>query len=130
MGSVPQGNGETILVVEDEAMLLALLQQGLQSLGYDVIAANNGQDAYALIQSGAKFDLLLTDIMMPGDIDGFRLATLVRDIDAAKPIVYISGYTGLTFDERYVVKAPIVQKPATKAEIGAALRLALGQTTA
>lgn len=130
MGSVPQGNGETILVVEDEAMLLALLQQGLQSLGYDVIAANNGQDAYALIQSGAKFDLLLTDIMMPGDIDGFRLATLVRDIDPNKPIVYISGYTGLTFDERYVVKAPIVQKPATKAEIGAALRLALGQAAA
>ncbi|WP_147125472.1 response regulator [Shimia ponticola] len=130
MVTAPMGKGETILVVDDEEMLLSLLQQGLESIGYKVITAKDGEEAFEIIKKGIHFDLLLTDIMMPGAIDGFHLANILRSIDPNKPVVYISAYIGLTFDEPEMVDAPLIQKPATKAEIGAVIGSALGHKAA
>ncbi len=118
---VPMGHGETILVAEDEPLLLRLVKTALEDLSYKVVTADNGDEAFALVQSGLSFDLLLTDVMMPGELGGFDLARKLREIAPDKPVIYMSGYTGFTSAEMGTVKTPLIQKPATKAEIAKVL---------
>ncbi|HEY3857498.1 MAG TPA: ATP-binding protein [Verrucomicrobiae bacterium] len=87
------GGGETILVVEDEAPLLKLIQHILESHGYKVLGCSNGKsalEAWALL--GKKIDLLLTDMILP---DGMAGSELAQTLQASKPglrVVYTSGY--------------------------------------
>ena len=57
------------------------------------------------------FDLLLTDIVMPGGLDGFQLAAKLRDLQHDQPVVYMSGYSGFHETEMGEVIAPMVLKP-------------------
>ena len=65
---------ETILVVEDDPLVRAYVNTQLQSLGYKTLSAANGVEALAIVDSGAAFDLLFTDIIMPGGLNGRQLA--------------------------------------------------------
>ena len=118
----PMGNGETILVAEDEPILLRLIKASLEELSYNVVTANSGDEALELIQAGTEFDLLLTDVIMPGKLGGFELASELQRIASDKPIVYMSGYTGFTAAEMGKVKAPLIQKPADKGTIAKAIK--------
>ena len=86
-----RGQGETVLIVEDEPTLLVLLQEELEHLGYDVMSAISGQAALELIHSDADIDLVITDVVMPGGIGGYELATLIRDKSPRSAILYMSG---------------------------------------
>tara|TARA_R100001086_G_C11797389_1_gene247965 strand:- start:202 stop:744 length:543 start_codon:yes stop_codon:yes gene_type:complete len=105
------GNGEVILLVEDEANLLAIVTDMLETFGYRVITAPSGVEALELVRNGAVFDLLLTDIVMPGGLDGFQLAAKLRDLQHDQPVVYMSGYSGFHETEMGEVIAPMVLKP-------------------
>ncbi|WP_186827006.1 transporter substrate-binding domain-containing protein [Shimia ponticola] len=117
IGRLPLGNGETILAVDDEGILLELVKTALEELSYNVVTAKSGDEAYERIQSGQSFDLLLTDVIMPGALDGFELAKRTRELLPDKPVIYMSGYSGFTKDEMGTVTAPMIQKPATRTEI-------------
>ncbi|KWV92928.1 PAS domain-containing protein [Erythrobacter sp. YT30] len=106
------GNGETILVAEDEEFLLDQLSEVLKELNYKVIETSSGQEALELLQDGAKPDLILTDVVMPGGIGGFELARQAREILPEIPILYMSGYTGFTDEEMGEVIAPLLPKPS------------------
>ncbi len=122
---VEQGAGETILVVEDEFMLLSMMTDLLEKLDYDVVTATSGQQALDLITSGATVDLLLTDVVMPGKLGGFELARLARETRPDLPVIYVSGYTGFTASEMGAVSAPLLQKPAPADELARAIANAL-----
>ncbi|MEX3016379.1 hybrid sensor histidine kinase/response regulator [Gymnodinialimonas hymeniacidonis] len=122
---VAQGNGETILVVEDEFMLLSMMTDLLEKLDYDVVTASSGQEALEKIEAGEHIDLLLTDVVMPGKLGGFELARLSREIQPDLPVVYMSGYTGFTDTEMGAVRAPLLQKPAPAEELGRVIATAL-----
>src|SRR5439155_16306796 len=68
---------ETLLVVEDEPAVRRAVQRNLERLGYRVIAAHDGEDALRISESHSGFDLLLSDVVMPG-IDGPELACRLR----------------------------------------------------
>ena len=68
------GGNETILVVEDDVLVRTYVIAQLQGLGYATLAASNAAEALALIEGGAKFDLLFTDVIMPGAMNGRQLA--------------------------------------------------------
>lgn len=119
---VPAGHGQCILVVEDEQNLLAMMTELMQSLGYRVIPAKSGREALAQVQKGLEFDLLLTDIVMPGGIGGFALAREVRELRPNVPVLYMSGYTGFSDSEMGSVVAPLIQKPSPPTELATALR--------
>jgi two-component system cell cycle sensor histidine kinase/response regulator CckA len=90
-GRVPAGSRRSVLLVEDEDRLRKFARYTLESQGYVVTDANGGDAALAALRPDRTFDLLVTDLMMPG-IDGRELATRVR---AARPdiaVVFISGY--------------------------------------
>jgi CheY-like chemotaxis protein len=78
---VPRGNGETILVVEDDATVRSIISDALKDLGYNVFAAADAQTAIPLLQSAQLFDLLVSDVVLP-HIHGRKLAKLAR---AARP---------------------------------------------
>ena len=121
----PRGIGETIFVVEDEAMFLLMLQEELEDLGYRVISATSGEAAMGLIEQGVGFDLVITDVMLPGKINGFDLATKIRDQHHRAEVLYMSGYSGFTKDEMGPVEAPILRKPCAPGDLATAVREAL-----
>jgi CheY-like chemotaxis protein len=117
-----RGNGETILVVEDEPDLLVLARRFLEELGYDVITAVNGADALTVAERTRKIDALLTDIVMPGGMNGRQLAAKLRAKRPGIPVLYMSGYADDDDRASDTVVAQIVAKPYERARLAAALR--------
>lgn len=85
----------SVLLVEDEALISELVTDVLSESGFMVHEAATGQEALAYIESGGPVDVMLTDINLPGGIDGTELAIKVRQKRPDMPIVYASGrYSG------------------------------------
>lgn len=84
----------TILLVEDEPILRKLLCETLVEDGFSVEVAETADAAWAKIGDGLKFQMLLTDVRMPGSLDGLDLARKVRAQSSPVPIVVMSGYIG------------------------------------
>jgi signal transduction histidine kinase/CheY-like chemotaxis protein len=124
---MPRGNGETILLVEDEADLLALAARFLEELGYRVIRAANGAAAIGLAGKETRIDLLLTDMVMPGGINGRRLAVQLRTQRPTLPVLFMSGYADDVAEEAGapVRKAVIVAKPYDRSRLAIAVSAAL-----
>lgn len=91
--SVPNAeNGETVLVIDDEATLRLLISEVLSELGYTVIEVADGVAGLAVLQSDAKVDLLLTDIGLPGGMDGRQVADAARAQRPELSVLFITGY--------------------------------------
>jgi len=92
-GPAPQGQGEHVLLVEDEPQLRRVVIRLLTQLNYQVAQASHAERALELLGDPAqRIDLLLTDVMMPGRFDGFALARRARELRPGLPIVLVSGY--------------------------------------
>lgn len=120
-----RGEGETVFIVEDEASLLMLMQEELEELGYRVISATSGAAALGLIEQGVEFDLVITDVVLPGEINGFDLAARIRELRHGAAVLYMSGYHGFDSSDMGAAKAPILKKPASPYELAMAVKLAL-----
>ena len=127
-----RGTG-TILVVEDEISLQKLIVRVLDPLGYRVIAASTGAEARQLAeQEGHALDLLLTDVVLPGEMQGNDLA---RDLLATRPglaVLYMSGYTrnAIVHAGRLDPGVDFLEKPFTPEALGNAVREVLGRREA
>jgi len=87
------GNGETVLVVEDEEGLRSLIYEHLLGNGYAVITAESAEQALALQHNRSdQVQLLLTDVVLPG-MDGFQLAERLAGMSPGLAVIYMSGYT-------------------------------------
>lgn len=110
-----RGQGQSILVVEDEAALRELLVEMIDDLGYQVTAAADGNEALELIKGqGLRPDLMITDMIMPG-INGRDLAERARQIQPGLKVLYASGYTDNAIVHQGVLDpdTPFLQKPFT-----------------
>ena len=88
---LPRGDGETIMIVDDETTILDITRQTLEAFGYNVIAAEDGAEAIALYaQHRAEIDVVITDMMMPV-MDGAALVAAMRRIDAGVQVIVASG---------------------------------------
>ncbi|HSR95849.1 MAG TPA: response regulator, partial [Kofleriaceae bacterium] len=83
---------ETLLVVEDEAAVRRAVQRNLERLGYRVITAYDGEDALRIADNEIGFDLVLSDVVMPG-IDGPELACRLRARWPDLPVLFVTGYS-------------------------------------
>ncbi|WP_084300861.1 ATP-binding protein [Pseudophaeobacter arcticus] len=84
--------GKRILLAEDEEEVLLVLKSTLEQAGYSVTTASNGDAAKEIFEADPTFDLLLTDIVMPGRLKGTCLATALRVLKTNLPVVFMSGY--------------------------------------
>jgi two-component system, cell cycle sensor histidine kinase and response regulator CckA len=88
-----KGGQETILLVEDEASVRVMCASCLRKYGYQVLEAGTGAEAlYVWEHHGARVDLLLTDLVMPGGMTGYELASKLRKEKGTLKIMYCSGY--------------------------------------
>ncbi|MEI7745645.1 MAG: ATP-binding protein, partial [Chloroflexota bacterium] len=119
----PIGGGETILLVDDEPEVLAITARLVRGLGYTVLEAADPAAALAIAETGAAFDLLLTDIVMPG-MDGRELAARLTDRYPGLPALFMSGYDPETvFSEGLLDPGlPLLSKPITRATVAARVR--------
>ena len=130
MSLVPaQGAGETILVVEDDLLLRGFVVAQLHSLGYRTAAVGDGREALEYVESGQPFDLLFTDVVMPGGMTGRQLADEVSSRQPGTKILYTSGYTenAIVHHGRLDQGVMLLSKPYRKSELARLVRLALGE---
>src|SRR6185312_1282479 len=101
----------------------------LRSLGYHVVVACSGDEAMEYLRSGEKFDLLFTDIVMPGKLDGLALATEFRSRDPAARILFTSGFSSpVTLRAQIdVFDAELISKPYRKTDLALLVRNVLNR---
>ncbi len=123
----PRGAGERILVVEDQPEVRALVVRLLVDYGYEVTEAASGPAALAILREDADFDLLFTDIVLPGGMDGTVLAKGARKLCPALAILYTTGYTGnaLVHGGALDRDAAVIAKPFDKRKLARMVREAL-----
>jgi len=89
--NLPRGNGETVLIVDDEASILTITSQTLEAFGYRVLTAENGASAVATyVQQEHEIALVITDMMMPA-MDGLATIQVLRQLNPAVRIICASG---------------------------------------
>ncbi len=84
--------GETVLLVEDEAPVRALALEALGELGYHALEAVDGRSALKRLESASRIDLLVTDVGLPGGMNGRQLAETARERRPGLPVLFITGY--------------------------------------
>ncbi|RXG86805.1 ATP-binding protein [Bradyrhizobium zhanjiangense] len=120
------GGKETVLCVEDDRDVRRYVTVQLESLGYKVISAANAAEALAVSAEGTAFDLLFTDIVMAGGMNGRELA---EQMVAARPSLRVLFTSGYAYDSLHTqgraTMAPLLRKPYRKAELARMLRRCL-----
>ena len=84
--------GDTVLVVDDEAGIRMLVTDILEELGYQSLEAEDGQEGLAILQSEARVDLLITDVGLPGGMNGRQMADAARLVRPDLKVLFITGY--------------------------------------
>ena len=115
---------ETILVVDDEPEILAVIRHSLESMGYAVLTAPSAAEALHLVEEGnEKIDLVLTDVVMPG-MNGHGLAARVQAVDPRIRVLFMSGYTDSMLEEHGVSRthANFISKPLSPGDLAIKLR--------
>jgi two-component system cell cycle sensor histidine kinase/response regulator CckA len=114
---------ETVLLVEDEDAVRLFSARALREKGYQVLEAESGETALAIVQDGQKFDVLVTDVVMP-KMDGPTLSKKVRELIPNCKIIFISGYAEDTFRKNLDNDANIhfLPKPFTLKDLASKVR--------
>ena len=125
---LPTGK-ETILFVEDDPMVRQHTGKQIVGLGYAILMAENATEALALIDDGYVPDLLFTDVVMPGGVNGRQLALKLRQRWPELRVLYTSGYAHgrLTIDGELVPSKYVLGKPYRRADLAAKLREVLDE---
>ncbi|NLH74979.1 MAG: PAS domain S-box protein [Verrucomicrobia bacterium] len=127
---MPRGQGETIFVVEDEPAVRSVVEVSLKSLGYAVITAGSGREALDIWPShAAKINLLMTDIVMPGGINGIELAARLMKDNPSLKVIYTSGYSTEITEGRFNLppKTRFLQKPYLVETLASVVRTCLDE---
>jgi CheY-like chemotaxis protein len=115
----------TVLAVDDDPDVLDLVSELLTEHGYRVLKASDPSDALALVARDAEIGLLLTDVVMPGGMNGVELAERVRRRRPKLPILYISGYA--TAWDPQVTHGKLLAKPWHAADLLREVKAALAR---
>ncbi len=118
------GGSETILVVEDDPQVRAIVVALLADLGYRVLQAPDAQRALAIIDSGVPVDLLFTDVVMPGELRSPELARRAKLAQPALEVLFTSGYTenGIVHDGRLERGVALLSKPYSREDLARKIR--------
>ena len=83
---------QTVLVVEDEILIRFILADSLRDIGYQVLEAGDGAEALAILNSGQAVDLIVTDVRMPGEVDGMELSRRSKLLAPGRPVIVCSAH--------------------------------------
>jgi two-component system, cell cycle sensor histidine kinase and response regulator CckA len=122
------GAGEVVLAVDDNAEVRATAVHHLRALGYNVLEAASAQSALEILNTGEKIDLLFTDIVMPGGVNGKELATRARRLRPGLKVLFTSGFPGNSLSNGGELDPAdaLLSKPYRNHELALALQKMLG----
>ena len=119
--------GEVVLVVEDEAAVLEMAVESLSELGYRTLTATHAAEALQRLKGPERIDILFSDVVMPGGMNGVELATHARALRTGLRVLLASGYTGSALGEQGVpVDLPLLSKPYRREDLADKLRVVMG----
>ncbi len=121
----PDHEGDVILVVEDEPALLDLTVETLRELGYATLSANNAEAALALLRGSERIDVLFTDMIMPGGMNGLQLSNEARRLRPGLKLLLTSGYAPTIFGQNVPDDVPLITKPYDQDKLATQLRAVL-----
>jgi len=124
----PASYRETILIVEDDEEVLIVAAENLRELGYQVETAVNAAQALDVLKGDHSVDLLFSDVIMPGGMNGVQLAVEARRIRPTLKVLLTSGYTAaaLSCEHGLPDNLNVVEKPYQREELAKKLRLVIG----
>jgi CheY-like chemotaxis protein len=128
---VSSPSGGTVLIVDDEVELLEIAHEYLIEMGYSALRANNAASALKTIAEDGEIDLMITDIIMPGGMNGVELAEKARLLSPRLKVIYSSGFPADALVERNGTKVddPMLRKPYQRSEFAEIIRRTLAGTT-
>jgi len=118
----PQGQGEMVLIVEDNPDVKTVAIALLEQLNYRTIAVENAEAALSFLSDGTPVDLVFSDVMLPGDLDGLALAETIKRKYPNLPVLLTSGYARALAGHQRV---PILRKPYQVSALAQAVRSTL-----
>jgi len=118
--------GETVLVVEDEPAIRLLVADLLQDLGYRAIEVADGNAGLEVLQSGVHLDLLITDVGLPGGMNGMQLANAGRLSRPTLRVLFITGYAADALPHRLETGMAVLTKPFSIASLAEQIRGLIG----
>ena len=123
------GGNETILVVEDDALVRKFVVTQVTSLGYATLQAANAAEALKIVESGVTIDLLFTDVIMPGAMNGRQLVDAATRLRPSLRTLFTSGYTenAIVHHGRLDEGVLLLAKPYRKPELARMIRVALAR---
>jgi PAS domain S-box-containing protein len=120
--AMPRGRGETVLVVEDDAALRRVAVRQLDQLGYRVLQAENALAALKILEETGRIDLVFTDVVMAGKVDGFDLSRIVTERWPATKVILTSGFPAANAgDVAAMPDAQLLSKPYLKSDLARAV---------
>jgi two-component system cell cycle sensor histidine kinase/response regulator CckA len=127
LAPVARGNKETILLVEDEAPVMAVARAFLTDLGYQVLEASTGVEALGILSSDEPIDLLFTDVVLPDGMNGAEVAKAAEGLRPGLKVLFASGYTkeALVYQGRLESGVTLLPKPYRKRDLAEAIRAVL-----
>jgi CheY-like chemotaxis protein len=120
---------QRILYVEDDPFVAFPIEMMLAEAGYDVVTVSSSANALMQLQYGAGLDLLLTDIRLPGSVDGWDVARRARELFPGLPVVYASGDSANDWAQEGVPGSVMLRKPFSFEVALAAVRQVLAQVS-
>ena len=123
--TAPTGNGETVLVVEDDPDVRLITVSRLESLGYRVRIAVDGGSALDSVRANADIRLALVDVVMPGGMDGHAVADEIEKIAPQVKLILTSGYSPRMAASGARPNTPFLAKPTTRAQMAQLVRSVL-----
>lgn len=112
--------GTRVLLVEDESLIRLVIAEILRDEGFDVMEARNGDEAASVLDQVDSFDVLFTDVQMPGKFDGIDVAVYARGRDPMIPVLVVSGLAAKSVMSRLKLLEPpvvFIDKPYSPEKI-------------
>ena len=117
--------GEVVLVVEDEPAVLEVAVESLTELGYKTLTANNAAAALECLRGRDRIDILFSDVVMPGGMNGVQLSAEARRVRPGLRVLLTSGYIGGVGEGELPHDVPLLSKPYQREDLANKLRLVL-----
>ncbi len=120
----------TVLVVEDEGLLLLEFEEALVNAGFNTVTASSARDALRTLNAtSTRIHGVVTDIRLGSPQDGWEIARAAREIDPQIPVVYVSGDSALDWASKGVPNSIMLQKPFAMVQLVTAISQLLNETS-
>lgn len=118
----------TVLVVEDELLVREVIVEYLRDCGFRVIEASNADDAIKMLRTDPRIDVVFSDVLMPGTLDGFGLAQWIRREQPNVRIILTSGLARTAAASELCADGPLMPKPYNYGDVEGRIRSLLAAT--